>query len=405
MNNPRDDLNHSQRYSLFAIIIHWTTVVLLISLSASGWYMSDLPNGAEGQEFLYQLHKSLGITVLLLTVARIVWRLMNPPPALPDSLSRLEKLVASGVHLGFYVLLIAIPISGWIYVSTARDFQVPTVLFGLISWPHLPFSETADVTSIHEGAESVHSALVWMTVSLLFLHVAGAIKHQFADEDGVLSRMLSVKESPLKLRRVAIATAFPVVILAAVPLSSNLLNSTSPSKVSYTELPLGNWIVDYDQSEIRFSGMHDGSEFSGRFEKWSTHIQFDENALDDSVAVVKLFADSAKTGSALYDNSLKSAEWFDIANNPVIMVYLGGFLGYKDGYASQVIVHLKDTKVRALLPFTLALDGPNAVMIGQTTLDRNSLNLGQVSDPDNEWVSNEIKVDIKVVAKQNPLKE
>ena len=79
----------SERYASVAITLHWLIAIALVGMIFGGWYMTDLPDGAPGQYFLYQMHKSVGITILLLTVARIIWRVMNPPPSLPDDMNGL----------------------------------------------------------------------------------------------------------------------------------------------------------------------------------------------------------------------------------------------------------------------------------------------------------------------------
>lgn len=398
MNNPEVQRKKSQRYSLFAILLHWITVALLVSIAAIGWYMSDLPDGAPGQESLFQLHKSLGISVLFLTIARITWRLMNPPPPLPSDLSSWEKLLASSVHIGFYVLLFVIPLSGWIYVSTATDFQIPTVLFGLISWPHLPFSAGSNLETINAVAESAHSALVWATIVLLILHVAGAVKHHISGEHGVLHRMLSANSSPILTRRLAIAVAVPVILFVSIALCSNTVNRDNQSLQDHTLSNTGNWVVNYDQSEIGFSGVHDGSDFSGSFENWSANILFDEEELDRSRAVVQILSSSAKTGTRLYDDSLIASEWFDVANHSTILITVDEIEKVDDTYTSRAIINLKDIEITVPFTFAISFEDSNAEMTGQAILNRDSLNLGQVSDPDNEWVSNRIIVEVNVSA-------
>lgn len=398
MNNPKLQHKDSQRYSLFAILLHWITVASLVLIAAIGWYMSELPDGAMGQEFLYQFHKSLGITVLFLTLARIVWRLMNPPPPLPSDLSRGEKLIASVVHAGFYVLLFAIPVSGWIYVSTTRDFQVPTVLFGIISWPHLPLTENSNVESINAIAESTHSALVWATVVLLVLHVAGAVKHQFSGEGGVLHRMFIARKSPIFLWRLAIATFVPFLIFSSITLCTNRVSRTSDSFQEHSLSNTGNWIIDYDNSEIRFSGVHDGSNFSGIIENWSADINFYINAPDQSRIKIQIHSTSAKTGTRLYDDALTSTEWFDAVNFPIIIVTIDEVHHFDDQYTSQATLKIKDRTITVPFDFQLSQIDYQTQMKGQAILSRNSLNLGQVSDPNNEWVSDQIIVDATVLA-------
>ena len=156
----------SSRYTAVAVALHWVIALAIISLVPMGWYMGDLPDGAPGQEMLYQLHKSIGVTVLILTIARIGWRIANPPPPLPADMAPLEKTASHLVHMVFYALMLLMPLSGWVYVSSSYEFQVPTVLFGLISWPHLPFMDALKNETGHGAAEFIHSKLAWVGVAI-----------------------------------------------------------------------------------------------------------------------------------------------------------------------------------------------------------------------------------------------
>ena len=129
----------SERYSSVAITLHWVIALAIIGMILGGWYMTDLPDGAPGQYFLYQMHKSIGITILMLSVARIIWRAMNPPPALPDDMNGLEKTASHLVHLGFYGLMIALPLTGW------PSSSVPMAVMVLTSWsPPWPWTRTVN---------------------------------------------------------------------------------------------------------------------------------------------------------------------------------------------------------------------------------------------------------------------
>jgi len=101
-------------YTAVAITLHWIIAFSIVGLILVGWQMTDMPLGAPGQEQLYQMHKSFGITVLLLTVARIVWRVLNPPPPLPEGMTAWERTLANGTHVGIYALMLAMPLTGWL---------------------------------------------------------------------------------------------------------------------------------------------------------------------------------------------------------------------------------------------------------------------------------------------------
>lgn len=183
----------SERYTSVAVALHWLIALLLIGQLIGGFYMHDLPKERAELKFeLYQWHKSFGVTILFLTLVRIAWRLTHRPPDLPAGMSAFEKIAARGVHLGFYALLLTMPLVGWAVVSSSPFADsVQTYLFGVIHWPHLPFFESvADRKAFSHQIAEVHEYLAFGMIGLLGLHVAAALKHQFVNKDGVLGRML-----------------------------------------------------------------------------------------------------------------------------------------------------------------------------------------------------------------------
>ena len=185
------------RYSLVSILLHWTIAALILAQIPLGFRMSDLPFG-EAKFELFQLHKSVGITILALSLVRLSWRLTHPAPPLPEHMARWEKLFARATHVGFYFVMIATPLGGWVLVS-ASEFNVPTMIWGAIPLPHLPGFESMDADgkrAVYERVAAGHAALAWTTLGLLALHVAGALKHHLLDRDAVLWRMLPLVPRP-----------------------------------------------------------------------------------------------------------------------------------------------------------------------------------------------------------------
>ena len=396
----------SERYSTIAIILHWLIAFAMIGMILGGWYMTDLPDGAPGQYFLYQMHKSIGITVLLLTIARILWRVMNPPPALPDDMKGLEKTASHLVHLGFYGLMIALPLTGWLYSSVSVKLDVPTVLYGVISWPDVPFVDGLKTEAASGAVNFVHSKLAWVTLALLALHVAGAIKHELSAEQGVLKRMapglFGKTNAPQNKGRGALtafgsAAAVLIIVTSAAPLLSSLSGSGAPVSSDAAFEP--NWSVDLNASSITFSGIHDGNAFSGSFGNWDAAIQFDPSAPEAGRADVTVAMGSASASQKLYEDSLPSMEWFNTANFPTATVEVvdisasGG-----SSYTSTARLTLKGITVETAFPFTLDLEGDRAQMTGQAIFERTPLDLGQSSDPNADWVSEQVTVDVVVEA-------
>lgn len=182
-----------ESYTSVAIGLHWLIATLALGQIAGGLYMESLPDSASAERFqLIQLHKSFGVTILLLTLARLGWRLTHKAPPLPAAMPGWQKSLARGVHVLFYVLLIGVPLGGWAMVSASPLAEtVKTYLFGVVPWPHLPFFDgvedrrglTRQIAEMHElGAKAM--------LALVVLHVGAAMKHWLMDGDGVLESML-----------------------------------------------------------------------------------------------------------------------------------------------------------------------------------------------------------------------
>ncbi|WP_334175109.1 cytochrome b [Pseudoxanthobacter sp.] len=178
------------RYDRVAIAIHWLTALAILALLVMGFVMTSARPGSPLQFSLFQWHKSVGITVLALTVLRLGWRLSHRAPALPDTMPGLEKLAAHLGHVGLYGLLFALPLSGWAVVSTS-PFNIPTVLYGLLPWPHLEFlTAFAPKAAINPVVSEAHELAAWLLIALLVVHIAAALRHHFLIRDTVLTRML-----------------------------------------------------------------------------------------------------------------------------------------------------------------------------------------------------------------------
>lgn len=187
-----------QRYGSVAIVLHWLIAFAILGLLILGTVMVRLTPGSSLQFELYQWHKSVGITVLALSLLRLGWRLIHPPPALPVTLRPWERALARFTHVGFYVLMLALPVSGWMMVS-ASTWNIPTVLYGTVPLPHLPVLDTLENKKpVEDALKEVHEWLAITIAALLVLHVAGALKHHFVLRDDTLLRML-----PRRRRRVA----------------------------------------------------------------------------------------------------------------------------------------------------------------------------------------------------------
>ncbi len=173
-------MNSNLRYTKTAIILHWLIGFAIFGMFALGWYMTDLPKNTPERAFYFNLHKSVGITILALVAFRIYWRITHRPPALLDSLSALEKKLATGGHHLLYLLMIAVPVTGIIMSSFTK--------FGA-KWFGFVVVAGVDNHDMHELYEGIHENVGIILLVIIAVHVLGAIKHKFIDKDKTMQRM------------------------------------------------------------------------------------------------------------------------------------------------------------------------------------------------------------------------
>lgn len=180
------------RYGTVSLSFHWIIAALVILNLAGGIYMGYLPRADPAKALIVMLHKSTGLTILTLSVLRLVWRLMNPWQPLPMEFSPALKAAARATHLLFYVLIIGIPLSGWAMVS-ASPRPSPLIWYGLFEWPKLGFLTSLPPEQKKPWTGSfaeIHEILAYMAIALIVLHVGAALYHHYVRRDEVLRRML-----------------------------------------------------------------------------------------------------------------------------------------------------------------------------------------------------------------------
>lgn len=173
-------------YHLFSIVLHWVLGLSLVAIFALGIYMSELPFSPARLK-LYNWHKWAGVTILMLSLLRLGWRLTHPPTPLPElvkkSMPDWQMRAYHATHVLFYVLFLVVPLIGWAY-SSAAGF--PVVLFGVLPLPDLLAADKA----LAELIKPLHKFSALMLGALVIVHVAAALKHQLVDRDGLMARML-----------------------------------------------------------------------------------------------------------------------------------------------------------------------------------------------------------------------
>jgi cytochrome b561 len=172
----------SERWGWLAQLFHWITALAVIGMATVGWYMVNLPSSPDKIR-IYALHKSMGLTVLALTLLRLLWRSRDRRPLEPP-MPPWQAWAARAVHVLLYALLLAIPLSGWLF-NSASNF--PLRWFDLFSVPSLTGGAAPDVKVF---ARAVHWYLFWVLLLAFIAHAGAALKHHFIDHDSVLWSML-----------------------------------------------------------------------------------------------------------------------------------------------------------------------------------------------------------------------
>jgi cytochrome b561 len=172
-----------QRYTRTAMTLHWLIAILLLSQFALGWYVSDIPRGIPARGYFINLHKSCGMLIGVLIVLRLVWRLSHKPPPLPDTIPRWQQRAASASHYLLYVLMLVMPLSGYLGSNFSKHGVNFFNVVKLAPWG-------ADNKLLYTVFNQTHVISSWLLLALVTLHVAAALKHWLVDHDSIFSRML-----------------------------------------------------------------------------------------------------------------------------------------------------------------------------------------------------------------------
>jgi len=179
------------RYGTVAMALHWLIALLIIGNVCAGIYFGELAPKGTVPWWVVPMHKSTGLTILVLSVLRLLWRLTHKWPVLPQNMGMGLRILARGTHVLFYFFIIAIPLAGWAHVSASAR-NVPTYWFWLFEWPRIPYFANLPMDAKHAASHTtgeIHAVLAYLAVLLVLLHIAGALYHQYIRNDQVLKRM------------------------------------------------------------------------------------------------------------------------------------------------------------------------------------------------------------------------
>lgn len=413
------------RYSSAAITLHWLLAVLLLFQVGLGEALEHLPKGA-AQFAGYQFHKSVGILILLLSVARLGVRMVKQRPA-PVVDGKAQMMLAGAVHVLLYAVMIGGPITGWIIVSTAK-VRMQTMLFGAVPWPDLPAG-----LALHEPAEVLHGLLAPLALGLIVLHVAGALYHHFKRED-VIGRMLP---AAIKTRGgMGLAAALmigagvaalltgrgmsfaPTVSAISTPVAgiassaaegeqapavagSEIATDPQPSELA-SEPAMAARAVPWKLAKggkLGFTANYSGETIKGSFTRWDAKIVFDPDDLAGSSIRATIDLASVESGDAQRDDMLRSDSFFAVAAYPSAQFVSSSIRQTGDGrYSATGTLSLHGRTRPVTLRFTLKITGDRAAASGSASVQRLAFGVGEAEWSATDQLQDGVGIDFSFAA-------
>jgi cytochrome b561 len=351
--------NTRERWGSLSQFLHWLIVALIALQAALGLTGLMLPLGLQKLAVLAR-HKSIGITILGLATLRLLWRWLNPTPPLPSNLKPYERLLAHCTHAALYLLLFAMPLTGWI-MSSARGF--PVSWFNLLQLPDLvPKSD-----AIYDAMVTTHAALAIALAVTVALHIAGALKHHFVLKDDTLRRMLP----------------FGRITLAAVAGAMLVTPAARAAGPAYT--------VVAARSSLTYAFTQAGADNQGRFKSFA--VSFDPTAGQLDVVIDMRSFD---TGDQQRNGILGDKDFFDVAQYAQSRFTASRIERTATGYAALGSLTMRGVTRNITIPFTWRTATVQGHVVGylsgQTTLQRLDFGVGQGQWQSTEWVGNEVTV-------------
>ena len=364
-------------YGTITKTFHWLTALLILTIIPLGVVANRLPYETNAQlafkAQLFSVHKTFGVIIFAVALARILWALTQTKPATLHPDRKAETFLADLVHWLLYISLVAVPLTGWIHHAATSGFAP--------IW--LPISQNLPLVPKDEGIAKLFAGLHWawskIMVASILLHVAGALKHHFIDKDATLKRMwfgtsqASTVQQHKTTRTAPFAAVAVYVVVTAIGATAGLYTPKSTASQVALAQVASDWTVT--EGEIALTITQLGSPVTGRFDDWTAAITFDENAagvlgdVTTTIAIGSLSLGSV-TGQAL------GADFFHATGFPTA-TFAAQITAEGDAYLADGMLTIKDISMPVSLPFTLVVDGDVAQMAGQVTIDRRTFAVGQ----------------------------
>ena len=392
--------NTTQRWGAVSKLLHWVIVALVITQFVLANLAMDLPFGMAKLGMLAR-HKSVGITILALALLRLLWRSLQPAPTLPAAMPRAQRWLAQGTHRLLYLLLCAMPLSGWM-MSSAKNY--PVSWFGLLQLPDLVAPGEAVYSALH-GANELMAGLLALTA---LLHLLGALKHHFFDRDDVLRRMLPFVRglapllAVLGVAVVAAASAGPVVAATSARASMPAAAGRDATGVRY--------VLDPTRSTLEFRFRQAGATATGRFTRYRVTLEWPGTVTSPGNAKLEVEIDTASldTADADRDGTLRGADLFAVERFPqarftareLVPTAPSGIL------MARGLLQIRDRSRALAVPLNVRFATESgrrvAYLRGEAPLKRLEFGVGQGEWQSTQWVDDEVVVHWDLRLQESP---
>lgn len=384
--------NTPTTYGSVAKTFHWLTALLILAAIPLGIIANDLAHQVRNPDIaaseatvqwaatLFSMHKTIGVTVFFVALARILWALGQTKPGLLNGDHTAEAWLAETVHWLLYGSLVAVPLTGWVHHAATTGFAPIWWSFG----QNLPFvpkdAYVADLSGV------LHYILQWVLIGAVVLHIAGALKHHVIDRDATLRRMLpghapgqpTEKQPGHVLPAVTALALWAAVLGGAAALGWLPLGHAPAPETAETSQSLetvqSEWQVQNGTLEITVLQM--GSDVSGSFADWTADISYSEtpDATGKHGEVTVVISIGSLTLGSVTDQAM-GAEYFNAENFPTAR-FTADLIGTDQGHVARGTLTIRDQSVPVEMPFDLTVDGDSATAQGGLSVDRRDFNVG-----------------------------
>lgn len=349
-------------YTPTAKALHWAVALFIFALFPLGWVMDDFTGLLKFKAFNF--HKSIGLTVLAFMALRGGWRLIALAPEMPASMPDLQRKAARAVHALLYFTIFLMAMTGWAMISASDK---PSIFFQFTPIPLLPWLSdlpAASKKAYHELFEHTHGFLAYVLLALVALHIAAALYHGTVLKDGILSTMTPRWRKSMP--------GLSILMLAAAPATLYFLAAQGASA--------SEWSVKPEQSRISFEASGGGYTTKGTFAHYRAEIEFDPDLPEQTSIKVLLDMNSAATGTADADATLKSADFLNPAQFPAAQFVAKGAKPDGEGrYILNGALTLKGVTKPIALPFLIGIDSGTAKVSAETKINRLDFGVGPQS--------------------------